>query len=191
MRYSARRGWASFMRPAMSALVTLVAGAFWTAAVFAQAPQPANNPTDPTYNSGVYPAQVKDPTQSERQRMLELFLAAGGTGIPVADELALRDWRELIELSSQTWGPDHPTTANYFFRLASHLASRGQNPEATSLYRRALAIQLKTLGRYDTTTIWTLSALAASLPAVDAEPFWLELLTVSDERLKAARIDYG
>ncbi|MDP3495563.1 MAG: CHAT domain-containing protein, partial [Hyphomonadaceae bacterium] len=168
-------------------VLSLASAVAWSSVAFAQVLEPANKPDDPVYNNFSYPAQVRDPTPVEAKQLIDLFLAAGGTGMPVSDDVALSNWHKVIDLSLRTWGPNHPTTANLYFRLASRLGSMGQNAQVASLYRQALAIQVKTLGRYHNHTIWTISALAASLSAPEAEPLWLELLSVSDARLQAAR----
>jgi tetratricopeptide (TPR) repeat protein len=71
-----------------------------------------------------------------------------------------RLYKRALAIGEQTWGSDHPRTANIFNNLAQLYHNLGKYLEAEQLTKRALTIQEQKLGGDHPVTLGTLSNLA-------------------------------
>lgn len=96
-------------------------------------------------------------------------------------------FREALQITRDTLGARHPTTANRLNNLAALLNATGRYDEAEPLYREALEITRDALGPNHPTTATNLNNLAELLRATgrydEAEPLYRETLQITRDAL--------
>jgi tetratricopeptide (TPR) repeat protein len=89
-----------------------------------------------------------DATQGQSPKLMEANNRAAELYAQGRYKEAIPFARNVVKLSEEEFGPDHPTTATLLNNLAGLYLAQAMYAEAEPLYLRSLAIREKTLGPY-------------------------------------------
>ena len=101
--------------------------------------------------------------------------------------------RKAVEIGTEKFGPDHPTTAVFINNLALLYGAQGKYAEAEPLNKRALAIREKALGAEHPDVGQSLNNLAELYRAqgkyAEAEPLYQRSLAIREKALGPGHAD--
>ena len=127
-------------------------------------------------------------TSPDQQEFLENLGAEYGQLLRKGRYAEAEDVAEqVLIVTEQHFGPDHPATARALNNLAVAYQAQGKYAEAEILYRRSLAIDEKTLGKNHLYAVQTLNNLAAICQSqgryTEAETLYLQALEILEHKL--------
>jgi CHAT domain-containing protein/tetratricopeptide (TPR) repeat protein len=102
---------------------------------------------------------------------------------------------EILRVTRQALGEEHPDTARGYYKLASNLQGQGKYAQAEPLLQKALAVCRKLLGEEHPYTALTYNSLALDLNAqghlAEAEPLLRKAVAVSRKALGPEHLQTG